>query len=143
MAQTIRIGIPDLKELRADLEAVELGLGRAINKALTEAAEPIAAEARRLAPFDAEHRGWNWNYRRRGHEDPGHLRDSITARGPTVGSTHPAALVHEYGGDIAPKGEPFRIRKAAYAQTAGETHAGQAERKAMNALDRLLRQHNL
>lgn len=140
MAQTIRIGIPDPRELRADLEAVELGLGRAINRALTEAAEPIAAEAKRLAPFDARHRGWDW---RHPYPDPGHLRDSIFAHGPAVVSTHPAALVHEYGGDIAPKGVPFRIRQAAYAQTAGETHAGQAERKAMNALDRLLRQHNL
>ena len=143
MAYTIRLGVPDLRDLRADLEAVELGLGRALNRALVEAAEPIAATAKRLAPFDATHRGWRWNHEARGYKDPGHLRDSITSRGTTIGSTHPAAPVHEFGGDIAPRGEPFRIPRSAYALTAGETEAGQVERKANSAIDQLLRRNNL
>ena len=143
MAYTIRLGVPDLRDLRADLEAVELGLGRALNRALVEAAEPIAATAKRLAPFDATHRGWRWNHQARGYEDPGHLRDSISARGATIGTVHPAGLVHEFGGSIAPRGEPFRVPRSAYALTAGETEAGQVERKAMSAVDQLLRRHDL
>lgn len=143
MASTIRIKVPDMRELRADLESVELGLGRALNEAALLAAEPILAEAKRLAPFDAEHRGWKGAQA----DDPGHIRDSLHVRpapyGAALYTTHPGAPVHEFGGTIAPNGHPFRITQKLFAQTAGETQAGQAAERADEALERLLREHNL
>lgn len=144
MAATIHIGVPDLRDLRADLDAVQIGLGRQVNKALATSAKPIAALARDLAPFDATHRGWRWNHP---YPDPGHIRDNIKARGAAYGaaivSTHPGGPVHEFGGSIAPRGKPIQIERTAYTQKAGATLGERVERDAMDALDELLDRHNL
>lgn len=144
MASTVRIASGDLRELRRDLDAVEVGLGREVSKALLSAAEPMLATAVAGAPFDATHRGWKG---RDVEDDPGHLRESLhlqpTPYGVALYTTHPGGAVHEYGGTIAPKGHPFTIKRSAFAETAGETHAGRLERRAEDSVDDLLRRHNL
>lgn len=144
MASTVRIAAPDTRELSRDLEAVEIGLGRALHQAIADAAEPIVLpEAKRLAPFDAEHRGWKGS----AENDPGHIRDSLHLRAAPYGAalftTHPGAPVHEFGGTIAPSGHPFYIAPKAFAQTAGETREGALAERVDQAIDRFLRQHNL
>jgi hypothetical protein len=59
-----------------------------------------------------------------------HIRDTITAGrgGRGVVSTHPAAIVFERGGVIAPRGTPIRIPRVAMAERAGE-----AQRPAIEA----------
>lgn len=142
MPSTIRLSISDLREIRADLEAVEDGLGAAVDRAILQVAAPVLGRAERLAPYDSTHRG-----HRGSDEDPGHIRDSLHMRptpyGAALYSTHPGAPVHEYGGTIAPKGTPFFIPPQAYALTAGESHADALERKATVEVDRLLRHHDL
>lgn len=117
MANTLRTSIQNVAEVRADLEAVGIGLGRLLTEIFKEGAEIAAAGARPLTPFDPEH-------------DPArkdglpHIADSLyvigLASGAAVAARHPGAVVHEFGGTIAPKGHEIEIHAAEMAHTAGK-----------------------
>lgn len=127
MADTIRASVHGVAEIRRDLEAVKLGLGRELSKVLKEAAGLAAQGAGPLTPYDPLH-----SVKRK--DGLPHIRDSlyplvVSAGTAAVASTHPGAVVHEYGGTIAPSGEPIQIKRTAMAHTAGE-----AELPAISAL---------
>lgn len=116
MANTIRTSIQNVAEIRADLDAVSIGLGRELGKAFKEAANLALAGAGPLTPYDPLHDA--------AREDGlPHIRDSLyvtgLASGAAVASRHPGAVVHEFGGTIAPKGQPIEIAAAEMAHTAG------------------------
>jgi hypothetical protein len=141
MAQTIRVGIHGLDELRRDLDAVALGLGREVTAALREAGDTAARVTKTYTPVGPGPHASN-----AGDLLP-HIRDTIagsaTATTANVYSTHPGAIVHEYGGTIAPSGHTFRIRESAMAGKAGQQALGEIERDMERRLDGLLRQHDL
>lgn len=142
MAHTVRVGASvDLGGLAKDLDAVAVGLGRQVGKAVALAAQPVAAATARSAPFDPEHRADR-------PDGLGHLRDSFTARslgpiGAAIVSTHPAAPVFEFGGTIAPKGVPITIRAVEMAHKAAVEQAPVFEAAVASAVSRLLGEHNL
>lgn len=117
MASTLRTSVGNVNELRRDLEAVSIGLGRELTRTLREAAGLAAEAAKPLTPYDPLH-----NEKRK--DGLPHIRDSLFAvalgSGSAVASRHPGAVVHEYGGTIAPKGEPIQIKRSEMAHRAGE-----------------------
>lgn len=139
----------DLRELRADLESVERGMGRLVGEVGKRELAPLVAEVQGLMPFDSTHRGWkshdeNWNAK----EDPGHIRESVSgvssANRFSVVTTHPGGPVHWWGGQIRPHGGEITIRPEA---GAGENFVSKVEADVVDAiddaLDQLLRRHRL
>lgn len=135
----------DTRDLRADLESVQVGLGRQVGKLLQQAADPIARQARNLAPYDPQHRT---NRKDR----LGHLRDSITVGGAsaaaaTVVSTHPAAAVFEWNDgvrpSIAPRGVPLTLDAVQMAHKAADQQLAAVERTVADGIDRLIASHGL
>lgn len=93
----LAVHVEGLSELRRDTRRVQPAATREIRVVIKAAAELVASEARTLAPRRS-----------------GALAESITAstagdRG-LVRSRLPYANVQEYGGTIAPRGTPIRIR---------------------------------
>lgn len=117
MASTLRVSGGGGAELRADLEAIEIGLSRELSRALKQGAGLIVEGAHPLTPYDTLH-----DESRK--DELGHIRDSLYAialgSGSAVASRHPGAVVHEYGGEIAPNGTPFQIKRSEMAHTAGD-----------------------
>lgn len=141
LSTIVRIDVPQLGELRADLEAVELGLGAELGKVIKEAAAPMVTETMANAPYDPDH------LLNRKDGLP-HIRDSISSRFSVSGaveivSRHPGAVVHEFGGVIAPSGHEITIHESAMARRAGEDQAEELERRAASGIDELLRSRNL
>lgn len=143
MADAIRaeIGRRDLAEFRRDLESVKIGLGREVAAALRDSMRPVVTLAAQLAPYDPKHRADR-------KDNLGHIRDSLTAavlsNGAAIVSSHPAAVVHEYGtgvGSIAPQGVPIRIRQSAFAHRAGERNLSEFERRIEQHVDALVARH--
>lgn len=149
MASTVSISAGDAREVAADLEAVELGLGRAAREGAAQGAQPILAQAITNAPFDALHRGWRRGTQPRGRKakDPGHinanLRLEARAFGAALVTTHPAGALFEFGGTIAPQGVDISIAPHLYAARAGEQKGDEAARETARNLDELLRAHGL
>ncbi len=127
MASTLRAGVFGINELRADLEAVSIGTGRELTLVIKEGAGLIVEGAQPLTPYDPQHDTTR-------EDKLGHIRDSMYAialgSGSAVASRHPGGVVHEYGGEIAPNGTPFQIKRSEMAHTAGEA--------ALNAITALL-----
>lgn len=146
MASYARIAV-DANAAREALQAVELGLGKEVNRAIAEGAKPIRAEAEHLAPYDPTHRGWEGHDETWASDDPGHIKDSLSIRSAAYGaalvSTHPGAIVHEFGGTISPAGFPITIERQAFAATAGETKTGVVESRVEQAIEALCRRHGL
>jgi hypothetical protein len=143
MAGTVRIGTAgiDTRSLQQDLESVQVGLGRQVGDMMLAASVPVVRAARGLTPFDPLHRA-----DRKDHL--GHIRDSLSLikRGPqtaAVVSSHPGAVVHEYGGQIAPRGTPITIKSALMAHRAADQQQAAIERYVATGVDRLMRQHGL
>lgn len=141
ISSIVRIDVPDLRELRADLEAVELGLGVELGKVIKEAAAPVVTETKVNAPYDPDH------LQNRKDGLP-HIRDSISSRLSVTGalevvSPHPGAAVWEFGGVIAPAGHEIQIPEAAMARQAGEDTAPELEQRVQHAIDGLLSRRNL
>jgi len=133
-----KIAARDLREFRKDLESVALGLGRELTAALKDNARPIIPAAKPLAPFDPDHRTDR-------DDKLGHIRESMfvvsLGAGAAIASKHPAAVVHEYGGTIAPQGTPITIDRGAFAHTAGERLLPQIERDLQRRIDTLVGRH--
>lgn len=135
----------DTRDLRDDLESVQIGLGREVGRILREASAGVVPAARVLTPFDPAHR----TDRRDGLP---HIRDTIAQGGTsalqtTVVSTHPAAAVFEWNDGtrpaIAPRGVPITIPAAQMAHRAAEQQLPAIERKVADGLDRLIRDAGL
>lgn len=97
MADEFAVRVEGLRELRRDLRQLQPDAAKEIRTVLKGAAEIVAAAARADAP-----------------RKTGRLADSI--RGTTAGdrgvvrSKLPYANVQHWGGTIAPRGTPIRIR---------------------------------
>jgi len=134
----------NLTDLRADLEAVEAGLGRALADAIEDDAQPLLAETKSLVPLGPGPRPG---------ADPTssdalpHIRDmiSVDVRGGTVAivAAHPGAIVHEWGGTIAPKGTAIHIDRAAMARRAAVAQLPAVEHNIAERVDRLMKQYDL
>lgn len=139
MASTIRTSLQNVNELRADLDAVRIGLGRELSQVLKEGAGLAATAAQPLTPYDVLHDDTR-------KDGLGHIRDSLYAIAlggsvAAVASRHPGAVVHEYGGTIAPKGEPIQIKRREMAHTAGHAELGAIEDLLERRISALIRQH--
>jgi hypothetical protein len=128
MPSTLRVRSEDLKELRADLEAVEIGLGREVAAMKREAAGLVSGRAARFSQTTPG-------------RITGELAGSLKPRGATVVTTVPQGPVHEFGGTIAPRGTPFRIARSAFTAKAGERERARIERRLAQRVDGLLERH--
>jgi hypothetical protein len=148
VAESVYVEMPQLRGLLSDIAAVDRDLARQVRQAIHDGAEPILAMAKRGAPYDAAHRGWEgWDSSWRS-KDPGHLRDSLYLQktsGTTVNlrSTHPGAEAHHWGGTIAPRGTPITIRGNDFATRAGKANVSRVSEYIEREIYRLLVQHNL
>lgn len=133
----LRTDFDRLKDLQADLEAVQIGLGRQVASAKSEASGIIAGRARRLTPVGP---GPIAGAKHPDDRLP-HIRDTIrgTARG--VVTTHPGGLVHEWGGTIRPRGAPIQIRRSAMTQKGAAREQARVERLLDRRVDELLDRH--
>lgn len=140
MAETFSVRAQiDTRELRKDLEAVKLGLGKELDGALADSVLPIAIRARDLAPYDPNHR----DDRKDGLP---HLRDTIAPKvsagvAQVVGDVR--GPVWEYGGHIAPRGVRIQIPRRQMAHRAFDEKAADVERALDTRLERLLTLHHL
>jgi hypothetical protein len=134
----------NLNDLRADLEAVEDGLGRALGKGIEDDAEPLLAETKSLTPLGP---GPRVGADEKSSDALPHIRDmiSVDARGGTVAiiATHPGAVVHEWGGTIAPNGAAITFKETGMARRAAVTQLPAVERNIALRIDRLMRQYDL
>ncbi len=139
MTQTVRVGIQGLRETQRDLEAVSLGLGRELARVIREGADSLVPAARSNTPFGPGPQS--------ARDNLPHIGDTLSARASattaSIVSSHPGAPVHEYGGEIAPKGVPITIRQSAMAHRAGEQELPRFERDLKSAIDALVAKHDL
>lgn len=130
MALRFTSSVLGASEMRRDLEALQIGLGAKLTDLRREAAEILARQTAANAPYGP------------GPQSPRdnlpHLRDTITSRASGVVSTHPAALVHEYGGTIEPRGVPIQIPRREMAARAVLTEGQRVEETLARSLDDLL-----
>jgi hypothetical protein len=149
MSDTIRAHFVGVDEIRRDLDAVQLGLGRAVTQALRDNAAIVAGRTATLTP-----RGPGPRQRRDGvatDDALPHMAD--TMRGATEGgsllvtSSHPAAALFEYAGQgtatISPRGGPITIHRRAMAHRAGEQLLPKLERDITARIDALTSAHGL
>jgi hypothetical protein len=137
MAFTLRVHA-DVREVRRDLESVDVGLGRELGAIRRDAADLVARRATRLAP-----RGPGPIAGARHPDDRlPHLADTIAGKVSGVFSSHPGAIVHEHGGTIAPRGprvQTIRIPRSAMAHRAGVQMAARVEDLMADRVDALLK----
>jgi hypothetical protein len=135
----------DTGDLRADLESIQLGLGKEVGRLLQRAIEPLVQPARALAPYDPAHRANR-------PDGLGHIRDSITvggksAKSATLISTHPAAAVFEWNDGvtpaIAPRGVPLTIKAVQMAHKAAEARLAQVEKTVADGVSDLIARNGL
>jgi hypothetical protein len=137
MADTLRLGVSgaDIRDVERALEEIEEGLGRELTRFFEVGASEIAADTREFTPYDPAHR---WD--RKDHLP--HIRDTIagvaSGTSGSVISTHPGAIVHEWGGTISPRGVPITIRQAAMAHRAAARDFPQLRERLVAALDELI-----
>lgn len=153
MASYVRAGFGrDLAALIADLESVEIGLGRIVAETLVPKLDPLVAEIRALMPFDPSHRGWRaarTRQSRRKRRDPGHIRDSV--RGGMRGSTLVIEAGHPGGAPtwwapshIEPKGSVIELKhRPGTGHDFESAAAEEVGRAVQQAYDRLAREHGL
>lgn len=123
MPDELRVSVPDARELRADLESLAIGAGRAVGGVQRRAGELVAPTVRALTPLGPGPRPNAVN----ANDRLPHIRNTIVATPRGVIARHPAALVHEYGGTISPNGGLISIRASHMGRRAGERKAGAVE----------------
>jgi len=141
MASRLQVAV-DVQGVVRDLESVAVGSERQIAGVRREAAELVARGARPLTPVGP---GPILGAKHPDDRLP-HIRDTIAARASGVISTHPAAVVHEQGGTITPRGsrvQTIRIARSAMAQRAGDRVAGRVEALLERRFAELLAQSGL
>lgn len=83
-------------ELRRDLDAIQMGLGRELTRIRRAAAERLAETTRPLTPLGPGPRSPRDNLP--------HIRNTIVGRASGVVARHPAGGLLEHGGSIRPRG---------------------------------------
>jgi hypothetical protein len=150
VVEGIQIAIDHVGEqaVFADFEAVAIGLGREINKAIRAAAQVVVRAIPPKTPYDPQHSATR-------KDRLPHLRDTfrasaLTASIAAITSTHPAAGVFEFGGTIAPRthgvtghGADIRIKPHEMAHKAGLETAPAYEQLVARKVDELLTAHGL
>ena len=167
MAGTLKLGATvDGRQAQCDLQAVGDGLDKPITDVLRDGAAKIADIARGFLHHGAP----SWLNSSAARDFPGGIRayyDSRAAKmSATVGSTHPAAPVWEWGGDIHPAagsakhaairsirhGDPRRAQLEAGhqvihiprdmpVQRAGDSAKDDLARRLEDAVERLVMEH--
>jgi hypothetical protein len=129
----------DLNEVRASLDAVADGLGRALAEGIAQDAQPLLETTKALTPYGpGPYPGAD--------EDSDsalpHIRDmlAVTVQGGTISliASHPGAVVHEFGGTIAPKGVGITFKPQAMARRAAVQHLPEIERAVEARIARML-----
>jgi anthranilate/para-aminobenzoate synthase component II len=117
-------------EFRADLEALQIGLGRKVTELRRQAAEELARTAAQFVPLGP------------GPQSPRdnlpHIRDTIKGRAQGVVAFHPAGLVTEFGGTIKPRGAAVRIPARHQAAKALQVEFARVEELLSTAMDELI-----
>jgi hypothetical protein len=140
MASTLKASFQNVQDVRADLESVQLGLGRELSAVIREAGQPLAQRAAALTPRGPGPRSPRDNLP--------HVAETIIASpiatGVQVVSTHPAAGWLNFGGTIRPhRNQPIRIPGHGMGEKAGEQLIGRVEQRLSERIDALLRTHGL
>lgn len=143
MAWRLSADFENLTELRHDLDAIEDGLGRALADGITDDAQGLLGEVRRLTPLGPGPRpGANPD----SDDALPHIRDLLSVRvlGGTLAvmSEHPGAVVHEFGGTISPHGAPIRFREEAMARRAAVAELPGIERAVEDRIAQLIARHS-
>ena len=128
MAVTLKTNV-DTAAIQARLGAARRELPSALGEARRKAATVIVPVAKRNVP------------RTHYPERRGYLAASITADRRGVVSNRPQGPVHEFGGTIAPRGHPIRIKRSAMATKAGAETQPQVERILDREVTALLERH--
>ena len=128
MAVTLKTNV-DTAAIQARLGAARRELPSELGEAKRKAAKAIVPVAKRNVP------------RTRYPERRGYLAASITADRRGVVSSRPQGPVHEFGGTIAPRGHPIRIKRSAMATKAGAEMQPQVERILDREVTALLERH--
>lgn len=135
MASTLTVSAPDARELGRDLDSAAGRSAHEVRKVRRAAADLVARRARLLTPVGPGPRV--------GAKNPNdrlpHIRDTITGRPAGVVSSHPGAVVHEFGGTIAPNGGAIAIKRSAMAERAGKQKRRNVELLMRDRFDELLR----
>lgn len=146
MALTFRAKVDGIDRLRRDIAAVRLELldevDEIVNDAARETVLPVTKQRTPIGP------GPTPDFSARSDNELPHIRDTISAVAAPgaialIVSDHPGAPVHEYGGEIAPSGHPFRIKESAMAGGAAEQTLDEMERQLAGGVDSLLTRHGL
>jgi len=132
----------NIAELRQDLEAVADGLGRVLAEGIAADAQPLLTETRALTPLGEGPRA---TADVDSDDSLPHIRDTleVQVRGGTLAltSTHPGAIVHEWGGTIRPHGAPIQIRRSAMARRALVSQLPLIEESVAARIDQLIARH--
>jgi hypothetical protein len=140
-ALRLTAGWEDIRELTTDLENVKDGLGRALADGIASDALPLLQETRALTPYGPGPRASAFET----DDALPHIRDTlgVSVEGGAVAlyAQHPGARVLEWGGTIAPHGQPIKFREHAMARTAAEHQLPVMEERVNRRIDSLLQQH--
>lgn len=125
-----RVQVAGLRELRSALKAIDPKLQREVNRALRDAVQPMAADARREAP------------KLRGALARS-VRAGAYAKGAFIGARAPHAGVHEFGGTIRfiTRRRQIRIRPQPYLRPAVARGTEEAVDRIGDAIDALTARH--
>lgn len=125
-----RVHVSGLRDLRSALKAIDPKLQREVNRALRDAVQPMAGEAKREAP------------KLRGALARS-VRAGATAKGAFIGARAPHAGVHEFGGTIRfiTRRAQIRIDAQPYLRPAVVRGADDAIDRISDAIDELTARH--
>lgn len=131
----------DLRDVRADLESVRLGLGREVTLALLAAGQPVLQAARAQTPLGPGRDGEKGDHRLE------HIRDSlkleVRGRILKITSSHPGAAVLNYGGTITPHGVRITFPQRLMGLKAGEQELPALEADLGRRIEQLLERNGL
>lgn len=138
-AMRLAADFENISEVRAQLDAIADGLGRALAEGIAQDAQPLLATTRALTPLGPGPRAG---------AEPGsddalpHVRDllGVTVQGGTIAITaaHPAAKVLEWGGTISPRGVPIKFTEHAMARRAAVQELPAIERAVEDRINQML-----
>jgi hypothetical protein len=136
---SIRGNFENIAEVRRYLASVDKGLSRAVAEGIESDAQPLLAETKALTPYGP---GPSLHSPPTSDNSLPHIREtlSVLVRGGTIllRSSHPGAVVHEWGGTIRPHGSPITIHEAGMARRAALIELPALETAVQSRIDRLI-----
>ena len=136
---SIRGNFENIAEVRRYLASVDVGLSRALAEGIESDAQPLLAETKALTPYGP---GPRLNSPPTSDNALPHIRETLAVlvRGGTIllRSSHPGAVVHEWGGTIRPNGSAITIHEAGMARRAGLIELPRLEQAVQGRIDRLI-----